>query len=99
MFIFLPYTLMNWFIAGFVGTMSIRAVLRTRWHYRNCIAIGLDNDCTGATVGSIAGACLGFEAIPAYWYEKFNNKVATYLTGYEELALDDVIARFIKLNN
>ena len=65
----------------------------------NCIAIGLDNDCTGATVGSIAGACLGFEAIPAYWYEKFNNKVATYLTGYEELALDDVIARFIKLNN
>lgn len=65
----------------------------------NCIAIGLDNDCTGATVGSIAGACLGFEAIPAYWYEKFNNKVATYLTGYEELALDDVIARFIKLND
>ena len=46
-----------------------------------CIAIGLDNDCTGATVGSIAGACLGFEAIPAYWYEKFNNTVKTYLTG------------------
>ena len=64
-----------------------------------CVAIGLDNDCTGATVGSIAGACLGFEAIPKYWYENFNNTVATYLTGYETLALDDVIERFIKLND
>ena len=64
----------------------------------DCVAIGLDNDCTGATVGSIAGACLGIDAIPEYWYEKFNNTVSTYLTGYETLALDDVIARFIKLN-
>ena len=62
-----------------------------------CVAIGLDNDCTGATVGSIAGACLGFDAIPSYWYEKFNNKICTYLIGYEELALDDVINRFLKL--
>lgn len=64
-----------------------------------CVAIGLDNDCTGATVGSIAGACLGIENIPAHWYDKFNNTVATYLTGYETLALDDVINRFIKLND
>ena len=63
----------------------------------DCVAIGLDNDCTGATVGSIAGACLGIEAIPSYWYEKFNNTVKTYLIGHETLALDDVIARFMKL--
>jgi ADP-ribosylglycohydrolase len=63
----------------------------------DCVAIGLDNDCTGATVGSIAGACLGFEAIPSYWYENFNNTVKTYLIGHETLALDDVIARFMKL--
>lgn len=65
----------------------------------DCVAIGLDNDCTGATVGSIAGACLGIEAIPAYWYENFNNTVKTYLIDHEYLALDDVIARFIKLAN
>ncbi|MGN1095365.1 MAG: ADP-ribosylglycohydrolase family protein [Eubacteriales bacterium] len=64
----------------------------------NCVAMGLDNDCTGATVGSIAGACLGIDAIPSYWYEKFNNTVSTYLKGYESLALDDVIDRFVKLN-
>ena len=63
----------------------------------DCVAIGLDNDCTGATVGSIAGACLGIEAIPSYWYENFNNTVKTYLIGHETLALDDVIARFMKL--
>lgn len=63
----------------------------------DCVAIGLDNDCTGATVGSIAGACLGFDAIPEYWYKNFNNKVCTYLIGHEELALDDVINRFLAL--
>lgn len=63
----------------------------------DCVAIGLDNDCTGATVGSIAGACLGFEAIPSYWYENFNNRVRTYLIDNEEFALDDVINRFLAL--
>ena len=62
-----------------------------------CVAIGLDNDCTGATVGSIAGACLGFDAIPAYWYDKFNDTVCTYLNGYPTLSISDVINRFLKL--
>jgi ADP-ribosylglycohydrolase len=63
-----------------------------------CIAIGLDNDCTGATVGSIAGACFGFDAIPEYWYKNFNDKVCTYLIGHEEESISDVIDRFVKLN-
>ena len=64
----------------------------------NCIAIGLDNDCTGATLGSIVGACFGFDAIPSHWYDRFNNTVMTYIRGYRELSIDDVIDRFIKLN-
>ncbi len=63
-----------------------------------CIAIGLDNDCTGATVGSIAGACLGFDAIPSYWYERFNDTVCTYINGYPTLSMQDVADRFVKLN-
>lgn len=62
-----------------------------------CVAIGLDNDCTGATVGSIAGACLGFDAIPAYWYDKFNDTVCTYIKDHTSLSIADVIERFIKL--
>ncbi len=62
-----------------------------------CIAIGLDNDCTGATVGSIAGACLGFDAIPAYWYSMFNDTVCTYINDNTTLSINDVIDRFVKL--
>ncbi|MBQ7336944.1 MAG: ADP-ribosylglycohydrolase family protein [Clostridia bacterium] len=64
-----------------------------------CIAIGLDNDCTGATVGSIAGACLGIDAIPPHWYDRFNDKVMTYIKGHGELSIADVAARFVALND
>ncbi len=64
-----------------------------------CVAIGLDNDCTGATVGSIAGACLGFDAIPEYWYSFFNDTVCTYINDNTTLSINDVIARFIALND
>lgn len=64
----------------------------------NCIAIGLDNDCTGATVGSIVGACVGIDAIPEHWYNRFHDTVLTYITGYEKFSLNDVIDRFVKLN-
>lgn len=62
-----------------------------------CVAIGLDNDCTGATVGSIVGACIGFDNIPEYWYNKFNDKVLTYIKGYPELSIEDVVSRFAAL--
>ena len=61
------------------------------------VAMGLDNDCTGATVGSVFGAAYGIGSIPEKWYEKFNNKVYTYMIGREEFAIDDVLARFEKL--
>jgi len=64
----------------------------------NCVAIGLDNDCTSATVGSIVGACIGIEAIPEHWYNRFNDTVKTYIRGYGELSIEDVVARFINLN-
>lgn len=37
------------------------------------------------------------ESIPAHWTKNFNNKVFTYIKGSEELALDDVINRFLAL--
>ncbi|MBO5199102.1 MAG: ADP-ribosylglycohydrolase family protein [Lachnospiraceae bacterium] len=64
----------------------------------NTVGIGLDNDCTGATVGSIAGACLGLDAIPEYWYKNFNDTVCTYITGYPTLSIEDVVDRLVKLN-
>lgn len=61
------------------------------------VAMGYDNDCTAATVGSLFGAAYGLDKIPESWYRPFNNKVLTYLNGYPELAIDDLCHRFARL--
>ena len=63
----------------------------------NTVAMGLDNDCTGATAGSLFGACHGFGSIDKIWHEKFNNKVHSYLIGHPSFEIDDILNRFVKL--
>jgi len=58
------------------------------------VAMGMDNDCTAATAGSIVGAIVGKKGVPEHWYKDFNNKVESYLIGIEEFKIDDVIQRF-----
>jgi ADP-ribosylglycohydrolase len=58
------------------------------------VAMGLDNDCTAATAGSIVGAIVGKIGVPGHWYKNFNNKIYSYLIGIEEFKIDDVINRF-----
>ncbi len=60
----------------------------------NLVAMGLDNDCTAATAGSIVGAIVGKEAVPKHWYAPFNDKVRTYMNGVPELSITDVLNRF-----
>ncbi|MCR5150997.1 MAG: ADP-ribosylglycohydrolase family protein [Clostridiales bacterium] len=62
------------------------------------IGLGLDNDCTAATAGSIAGAIAGEEKIQPHWSAPFNDRVRTYINGYPEFSIDDVARRFAKLN-
>jgi ADP-ribosylglycohydrolase len=61
-----------------------------------CVAMGLDNDCTAATAGSIVGAVVGIDNVAPHWYKPFNNKVHTYINGHEWMRLDDLLARFEK---
>ena len=58
------------------------------------VAMGLDNDCTAATAGSIVGAIVGKKGVPEHWYKNFNNKVQTYMIEREEFSIDDLIQRF-----
>jgi len=58
------------------------------------VAMGLDNDCTAATAGSIVGAIVGKNGIPEHWVKNFNNKVLSYLNGLEEFKIDDLVNRF-----
>jgi ADP-ribosylglycohydrolase len=58
------------------------------------VAMGMDNDCTAATAGSIVGAIVGKKGISKHWYKNFNNIVDSYLINIGELPIDEVIKRF-----
>ncbi len=62
------------------------------------VAMGLDNDCTAATVGSIIGATVGFKGVEEKWYKGFNNTVKTYIKDNEFFDIDDAVERFASLN-
>ncbi|MDE2748528.1 MAG: ADP-ribosylglycohydrolase family protein [Chloroflexota bacterium] len=61
------------------------------------VAMGLDNDCTAASAGSIFGAAYGKDAIPEHWTRNFNNKAHSFIIGKESFAIDDMIDRFTAL--
>lgn len=58
------------------------------------VAMGLDNDCTAATAGSIVGAVVGKQGIPPHWYRRFNDAVRSYLNGQSRFAISDLVERF-----
>jgi ADP-ribosylglycohydrolase len=58
------------------------------------VAMGLDNDCTAATAGSIVGAVVGRRGIPKHWYKSFHNTVHSYLIGKPKFRIDDLVKRF-----
>ena len=61
------------------------------------VAMGRDNDCTGATVGSVMGALLGIDGIPHAWYDCFHDRIRTFLRGHRDWTVSDTAARFAAL--
>ncbi len=61
------------------------------------VAMGLDNDCTAASAGSILGALCGKNKIPPYLYERFNDTVDTYLNKTGPFKATDMTERFMKI--
>jgi len=60
------------------------------------VAMGLDNDCTAATAGSIAGAVVGRRGIPPQWFRNFNNTVRSYLIRRRRFTINGLVNRFAK---
>jgi len=58
------------------------------------VAMGMDNDCTAATAGSIVGAVVGKKGIPAHWHENFNNTIHSYLINKKQFSISDIVKRF-----
>jgi ADP-ribosylglycohydrolase len=60
------------------------------------VAMGMDNDCTAATAGSIVGAVVGKKGIPRHWHRNFNNTVHSYLIGRKRFTITGLVNRFAK---
>jgi len=60
------------------------------------VAMGMDNDCTAATAGSIVGAIVGKKRIPQKWYKNFNDTVHSYLIGKKKFSISGLVKRFTK---
>ena len=62
------------------------------------VAMSGDNDCTGATAGSILGAVIGIDSIPSHWTAPFQGRMHIYLNEQPEyLPLQSVCDRFERL--
>ncbi|MBN1350431.1 ADP-ribosylglycohydrolase family protein [candidate division KSB1 bacterium] len=61
------------------------------------VAMGHDNDCTAATAGSLIGAIIGKNGLPAHWYQPFGDRIDTYLKGNETMSIEDVLERFYRI--
>jgi ADP-ribosylglycohydrolase len=59
------------------------------------VAMGLDNDCTAATAGSLLGAVIGVQAIPPHWWKPFRNRARTYLRRHPRFSNTDLVRRFV----
>jgi ADP-ribosylglycohydrolase len=60
------------------------------------VAMGMDNDCTAATAGSIVGAVSSFSKLEEHWYNNFNDTLDTYLIGKNEFKISELLIRFKK---
>jgi ADP-ribosylglycohydrolase len=61
------------------------------------VAMGMDNDCTAATAGSIVGAIIGKQGIPQHWTRNFNDTVHSYLIGQKSFSITNLLDRFTRL--
>lgn len=71
-----------------LGGLDVTKVIGTQ------VAMGLDNDCTAATAGSLVGAVVGAKAIDPHWTRPFRGKVRTYMIDREWFTNADIVKRF-----
>jgi ADP-ribosylglycohydrolase len=56
---------------------------------------GFDTDCNGATVGSVWGVRYGVNRIPARWAGPIRNRLRTGVSGYHDVAIDELAQEMV----
>jgi len=83
------------------AAMVLLGLLYGEKDYEKSITIsvmgGLDTDCNGATTGSIVGALLGAKALPRKWIRPLNNRIESYVVGFNDCRISDLSQRTFDL--
>lgn len=58
---------------------------------------GWDTDCNGATVGSVLGVVLGADNLPERWIAPLNDRVNSFVAGYDNSRISDLAERTFNL--
>lgn len=78
----------------------VLALLHGLGDFERTIAIsvmcGWDTDCNGATAGSILGALLGAEALPAKWVVPLNDTIESAVQGFSVSRISDLAERTLR---
>jgi len=72
-----------------LGALDFTATIGTT------VAMGLDNDCTAATAGSILGAVIGGKALPRHWWAPFRSRSLSYLKDHAVFKNTELVERFL----
>lgn len=59
---------------------------------------GWDTDCTGATAGSVLGAMLGADRLPAKWIRPLHNRIESIVVGYNDVKITDIADAALEVN-
>ncbi|MBS1252861.1 MAG: hypothetical protein MAG451_01904 [Anaerolineales bacterium] len=77
--------------------LSLRGLLYGQSDFERSITIvvmgGWDTDCNGATVGSVVGATQGAQALPEKWVGPLNDRVRSYIIGYDNAHISELSRR------
>ena len=63
------------------------------------VMTGLDTDCNGATVGSILGLMLGFEALPKSFTDRVCDTLESNVAGLMRVSISDMAKKTLKMIN
>jgi len=83
------------------AALVLLGMLHGKRDYEKSIAIsvmgGWDTDCNGATTGSILGVMLGAKKLPEKWIGPLNNRIESYVVGYNNSQISDLAQKTFNL--